>query len=62
MDLAEGHIKALEFLKNKPSIFNLNLGTGIGTSVMDLIKVFEHTNKVNLRYLFKDRRKGIYHF
>ena len=59
MDLAEGHIKALEFLKkNKASIFNLNLGTGIGTSVMDLIKVFEHTNKVNLSCLFKDRRKG----
>ncbi len=59
MDLAEGHIKALEFLrKNEPTIINLNLGTGIGTSVVDLIKVFENTNKENLSFLFTDRRKG----
>ena len=42
MDLANGHFYALEYLiNNPPKILNLNLGTGIGTSVLDLIKTFE---------------------
>ena len=42
LDLADGHINALDFLlNNSPQIINLNLGTGIGTSVFELIKIFE---------------------
>mgnify|MGYP001250549283 CR=1 FL=1 len=59
MDLAEGHIKALEYLlENKPQILNLNLGTGIGTSVLDLIKSFEIVNKLSIPYIFSEPRKG----
>ena len=44
--LAEGHLKTLEYLnKHKAQILNLNLGTGIGTSVLDLIKSFERVKK-----------------
>ena len=42
LDLAEGHIAALDFLlKSEAQIINLNLGTGEGTSVFELIKTFE---------------------
>ena len=59
MDLAEGHIKTLEFLmKNENEIINLNLGTGIGTSVLELIETFKLVNKVNIPYEFVPRRKG----
>ena len=59
MDLAEGHLKALEYLlKNKSQILNLNLGTGIGTSVLDLIKSFEIANKLSIPYIFSEPRKG----
>tara|TARA_B100000242_G_C43055460_1_gene493969 strand:- start:3967 stop:5022 length:1056 start_codon:yes stop_codon:yes gene_type:complete len=59
MDIAEGHIKTLEYLiKNDPNIINLNLGTGIGTSVLQLIKAFEEMNKVKIPYIFSERRNG----
>jgi len=59
MDLAEGHIKTLEVLmKNETEIINLNLGTGIGTSVLELIETFKLVNKVNIPYKFVPRREG----
>ena len=59
MDLAEGHIKALAFLENHNyQILNLNLGTGIGTSVLDLIKTFEKENDVKIPFVFAERRGG----
>jgi len=59
LDLAEGHISAFEFLeRNKPNIINLNLGTGIGTSVLELINTFQKVNDVKINYVFDDRRKG----
>ena len=61
MDLAVGHVKALEYLENKESqLLNLNLGTGKGTSVLDLIKTFEKVNKVKINYEFTQRRLGDY--
>ena len=61
MDLAEGHIKSLEYLENnEPQFLNLNLGTGKGTSVLGLIKIFENVNKVKINYEFTKRRKGDY--
>ena len=42
MDLANGHIEALKFLQgNNPQILNLNIGTGSGITVLELIKTFE---------------------
>ena len=59
MDLAEGHMRALDYLENKnPGIINLNLGTGKGISVLELIRTFEEVNKVEIPYLFADKRKG----
>ena len=59
MDLADGHIAAMEYLvKNKSQIINLNLGTGKRTSVLELIKIFEQVNKVKINYEFVARRKG----
>ena len=59
MDLAEGHIKTLEYLINNDSqLINLNLGTGIGTSVLELINTYQMVNKVKIPYQFVEKRKG----
>ena len=58
-DLAESHIRALEFLNNNSATFlNLNVGTGKGTSVLELIKTFEETNQISVPFIYGDRRKG----
>ena len=47
MDLAEGHLAALNFLKeNETQIININLGTGSGTSVLELINQFQDAFKI----------------
>jgi len=59
MDLADSHIAALEFLQNNnPQIISLNIGTGRGTSVLEMVKRFAEINKVSVPYIFVDRRKG----
>ena len=59
MDLAEGHIATLEYLNNfEKKIVNLNLGTGLGTSVLELIDTFEKVNNVKISKNFASRRIG----
>jgi len=59
MDLADGHFSVLNYLLNKkPQFLTLNLGTGKGTSVLQLIKIFERVNKVTIPLSFEDRRPG----
>tara|TARA_Y200000002_G_scaffold365999_1_gene356527 strand:+ start:1531 stop:2568 length:1038 start_codon:yes stop_codon:yes gene_type:complete len=59
MDLAEGHVAALEYLKNKKNKnLALNLGTGKGTSVLELLKEFEVVNNIDIPYEFSPRRRG----
>ena len=59
MDVAEGHIKVLEYLESsKPQILNLNLGTGIGTSILELINIYKEVNKIQIPFVFVDRRIG----
>ena len=59
MDLANGHLKAIQFLiKNPFSFYTVNLGSGNGLSVLELIKVFEKVNKVKIPYSLVSRRKG----
>ena len=60
MDLAEGHISALSFLINdqKTKFESINLGTGLGTSVLELVKTFMRVNKVKIPYSFTNRRPG----
>ena len=59
MDVAEGHCAALSHLNfNSPQIFFLNLGRGVGTSVLELINVFEEVNGCKIPYIFSKRRSG----
>ena len=59
MDLAEAHFLTLKFLiSNKPQIINLNLGTGEGVSVLEIINIFKSVNQLNIKYKFAERRKG----
>ena len=59
MDLAEGHIRTLKFLLARECKYiNLNIGTGIGTSVLELVHTFERVNKVNIPFIFSPKRNG----
>lgn len=58
-DLAQGHIQALKLLnKTESAEISINLGTGLGTTVLELIKIFEDTNKIKINYIFSNRREG----
>ncbi len=59
VDLAKGHVKALEKLnKAKQGLFIYNLGTGKGYSVLEIIKAFEKENGIKIKYKITDRRPG----
>jgi len=59
MDLADAHVCALDFLfKNNPQLIDLNIGTGIGTSVLELVEKFRNLNGCKIPYDFYDRRPG----
>ena len=59
VDLAIGHIKALEKLqKEGKGLFIYNLGTGKGYSVLDMISAFEKANNIKVNYKIVDRRPG----
>ena len=58
VDLAEGHVAALEALSEGEMLQVYNLGTGQGTSVLELIATFERTNGVKVPHVAADRRPG----
>ena len=58
VDLAAGHLAALRKLESKPGLVIYNLGTGKGTSVLDLVKAFEKANNLTIQYEIKPRRPG----
>ncbi|MCK9443251.1 MAG: UDP-glucose 4-epimerase GalE [Tissierellaceae bacterium] len=58
VDLAKGHIKALQRIMNKTGVDTYNLGTGIGYSVLDVVKSFESVAKVKIPYDIVNRRSG----
>jgi len=59
MDLAEAHISALNFLKaNKTQNISINIGTGKGTSVLEIIKTFQDIKGIRFPYEFAKRRAG----
>ena len=57
-DLAIGHLCALKKLEEKPGLVIYNLGTGKGTSVLELVKAFEKANNIKLPYVICPRRPG----
>ena len=58
MDLVSGHIMALKALKKKPQIMTVNLGTGIGYSVFDVVRSFEKVSKQKVSFKVLSRRDG----
>lgn len=58
VDLAKGHIKAIEKARNMKGVEAYNLGTGKGYSVLDLVKTFEKVNNVTVKYEIVPRRPG----
>jgi UDP-glucose 4-epimerase len=58
VDLAIGHIKAIEKLKEKPGLVTYNLGTGRGYSVFEVIRNYEKACGKTLPYVITDRRPG----
>ena len=57
-DLARGHIAALRYAQTHTGIETVNLGTGRGTSVLELVHTFERVNGVAVPYAVIDRRPG----
>lgn len=58
VDLAKGHIKALERILNRTGVDIYNLGTGTGYSVLDLVRSFEDVNGIRIPYQIVGRRPG----
>ena len=58
VDLAQGHLKALDKLESLPGIVTYNLGTGNGYSVLDMVKAFSKASGREVAYKIVDRRPG----
>ena len=58
VDLAKGHVKAIEYAGKNKGTEIFNLGTGIGYSVLDIVKAFEKANNIKIPYVIKPRRDG----
>ena len=58
VDLAKGHVAAVKYANENPGCDVFNLGTGIGYSVLDMVKAFNEANGLELPYKIVDRRPG----
>jgi UDP-glucose 4-epimerase len=58
MDLADGHVAALEYLVSNQAMITVNLGTGIGYSVLDVVEAFAANSSKNIPYEILPRRLG----
>ena len=58
MDLAEGHIAALSYINQKKGCIYINLGTGVGYSVLEIIKSYEQASGKKIPFIFQARRAG----
>jgi UDP-glucose 4-epimerase len=58
VDLANGHLRALEKLTTHPGVVTYNLGTGQGYSVLDVVEAFEKASGQDIPYKITDRRPG----
>ena len=58
VDLAKGHLKAIEKILNDKGLFIYNLGTGNGYSVLQLVNTFKKVNNVDVPYKIVNRRPG----
>jgi len=58
VDLAEGHIAALRYMEKEKGLLTVNLGTGVGYSVLDMVKAYEHASNQVIPYKITKRRAG----
>ena len=58
VDLALGHVKALEKMNKDSGLFIYNLGTGKGTSVLEMVHAFEEANNLKINYKIMEKRSG----
>ncbi len=58
VDLAKGHLKALEYIDKNNDCIAINLGTGTGYSVLDIVKTYEKVNNIKVPYKITKRRDG----
>ncbi len=58
VDLAKGHIHALDYIQNKKGIEAINLGTGVGYSVLEVAQAFEKASGKAIPYVMESRRPG----
>ena len=58
VDLAKGHVAAVKYAANNKGAEVFNLGTGIGYSVLDIVKAFKEANGIEIPYVIADRRPG----
>ena len=58
VDLADGHIKALNYLKEHAGVLTVNLGTGNGYSVLEMVRAFEKASQKEVPYVIAPRRAG----
>lgn len=58
VDLAKGHVKALDYSAEHKGTEIFNLGTGTGYSVLDIVKAFIKVNNIDIPYVIKERRPG----
>jgi UDP-glucose 4-epimerase len=58
VDLARGHLKALEKLTSRPGVVTYNLGTGRGCSVLEMVRTFEELSGRAVPYEIVERRPG----
>lgn len=58
VDLALGHIAAIHKIDKEPGVYTYNLGTGVGYSVLELVKTFSKVNNIIVNYKIAPRRPG----
>ena len=58
MDLAKGHVAALDYLAKNKGLLTVNLGTGQGYSVLDMVKAFQKASGREIAYQIVERRAG----
>ncbi len=58
VDLARGHVAACEYAENHTGVEVINLGTGVGYSVFDIVHTFEKVNGIKIPYVINSRRPG----
>ena len=59
VDLAKAHVNAINFNKKNPNLYSIfNIGTGIGVSVLELLKTFEKVNHTSVNFEITERREG----